>query len=106
MRRRSLPDLEELGLSSAGANGKPVLGCFFDMQQRSSRNCVLQLSRRMEQLKQEELVVVAVQASKMEEMTLKTWVKESEILLPVGMIRQETRRMQQMWGVKVCRGWS
>ncbi|UCD27728.1 MAG: carboxypeptidase regulatory-like domain-containing protein, partial [Planctomycetota bacterium] len=43
---KTLPELKDLGinLSPANANDKAIVVCFFDMNQRPSRNCLRQLS--------------------------------------------------------------
>ncbi|MBN2181914.1 MAG: hypothetical protein JW715_08355, partial [Sedimentisphaerales bacterium] len=50
---KSLPDMKDFGinLSPSDVNDKSILVCFFDIQQRPSRNCIIQLSKRAEKLK-------------------------------------------------------
>jgi hypothetical protein len=64
-----------------------MLVCFFDMQQRPSRNCILQLSKRAEDLKVKNITVVAVQASKVEQAKLDEWITQNNISFPIGMIQ-------------------
>ena len=79
---------------------KIVLVCFWDMQQRPSRNCILQLSKRAQELKAKDIVVVAVQVSKIEQTKLDEWIKESDIDIPVGLIKGDPEKIQFAWGVK------
>ena len=60
-------------------NGKLIIVCFWDMLQRPSRNCLWQLSKRAPKLKAKDVVVVAVQASKVNEETLNEWMKKNNI---------------------------
>jgi hypothetical protein len=81
-------------------DGRIVLVCFFDMQQRPSRNCILQLAGQFEQLRQKGVTVAAVQASTIDEDMLDEWVKKNNILLPVGMIEGNEQEVRFTWGVK------
>jgi uncharacterized protein YbjQ (UPF0145 family) len=77
-----------------------ILVSFFDMQQRPSRNCITQLADRAEQLKAKGVIVVAVQASKVDENKLIEWVEENNILLPVGMVQGDREKTLFAWGVR------
>ena len=80
---------EEIGIDFdvQQADGKYVLVCFWDMEQRPSRNCMMQLSQRAQELKEKNIVVVAVHASKIDQNTLDDWVKENNIPFAVGAIQ-------------------
>ena len=82
------------------AIGKRILVCFWDMNQRPSRNCMIQLAKQVEQLKSKSVIVVAVQASKVDEKTLNEWVKKNNIAFPVGMIQGDDEKVRLTWGVK------
>jgi protocatechuate 3,4-dioxygenase beta subunit len=99
---KPLPQLKDLGieLPPADIQGKMVLVCFWDMQQRPSRNCMMQLSTRAQELKAKDVFVVAVQASKIDDKTLKEWVKENNIPFAVGMIQANQEQTRFNWGVK------
>jgi len=99
---KALPDVNDLGieLSPDDAKDKMIVMCFFDMQQRPSRNCVMQLARRAEELKEKGVVIVAVQASKVEQNTLDEWVKSRSTAFPVGIIEGDEQEKQFAWGVK------
>jgi hypothetical protein len=79
---------------------KMLLVCFFDMQQRPSRNCIMQLSKRAQELKSKDIVIVVVQASKIEKDTLNEWIKVQGISFPVGMIEGDSDKVRFAWGVK------
>jgi len=81
------------------AKGKKLLLCFWDMNQRPSRNCMIQLSKKAQELKKE-VVVIAVQTSNIDKNTLKEWVKKNNISFPVGMIQGDTDKALFKWGVQ------
>jgi len=79
---------------------KMLLICFFSVNQRPSRNCITQLTKQAEQLKGKGVTVVAVQASKINQIMLDQWVKENNIALPVGMVKGDEEKVRFAWGVK------
>jgi protocatechuate 3,4-dioxygenase beta subunit len=99
---KALSELEDFGLkfSPEDVNDRVILVCFFDMEQRPSRNCVMQLTKMVEQLKQKGVEVIAVQASKIDENKLNEWIKEQNISFPVGMIQDNVEQTRFNWGVK------
>jgi hypothetical protein len=82
------------------AQDKIMLVCFFDTNQRPSRNCILQLSKRAQELKTKDVSVIAVQASKVGKNNLDEWVKKNDIPFPVGIIRGDEQKTRSNWGVK------
>ncbi|MBN2183386.1 MAG: hypothetical protein JW715_15860 [Sedimentisphaerales bacterium] len=98
----NLEDLTQIkiDLDSGEIRGKPLLLCIWDMQQRPSRNCILQLSERAQELKVKDIVTVAVQASKVEQAKLDEWIKENNITFAVGMIQDNQEQILSTWGVK------
>ncbi len=99
---RPLPELKDLKieLSPADIKDKMILLCFWDMQQRPSRNCVMQIARQEQQLRQKGVTVVAVQASTIDENTLNQWVKKYKIPFAVGMIAGNEEKTRFAWGVR------
>jgi len=83
-----------------GAVGKMLLICFLDVQQRPSRNIALRVAQQADSLQQKRIMVMMVQAAQMEETVLKTWVKESQVPLPVGIIRGEEDETRAAWGIR------
>ena len=82
------------------AKGKMLLVCFWDMNQRPSRNCMIQISNKVQELKEEEVVVIAVQASNIDKNKLNEWVKKYNIPFPVGMAQGDTEKTRFTWGVQ------
>jgi len=99
---KQLPELKDfkIDLSSADADNKMILVCFFDMNQRPSRNCLVQLSKRAQELKAKDVVVIAIQASKVDENALKKWVKENNIPFQVGIVQGDEEKTSFAWGVQ------
>jgi hypothetical protein len=99
---KPLPTFEgiKLKLSPDQTNNRPILICFFDMNQRPSRNCLLQLSTRAKELMAKDVVVVAVQASKIDDGVLNEWVKKNNIPFPVGMVQVDEEKTRFSWGVR------
>jgi len=98
---KPLPELKDIkiDISPIDTNNKIILVCFFDMDQRPSRNCMLQLSTRAKELMAKDIVVVAVQASKVDEDTLNEWIKKNNIPFLVGMIQGDEEKIRFTWGV-------
>ena len=61
---------------------------------------MLQLTKQEQQLKAKDVVVVTVQASKIDENKLKEWVKNYNIPFPVGMIQGDEEKTRFAWDVK------
>ena len=99
---RPLPAFEgiDIDFNRQQAGGRMLLVCFWDMQQRPSRNCIAQLAKQAEQLKDKGVTIVAVQSSKVEKNTLDEWVKKNNIDFPVGMIEADAEETRFTWGVK------
>jgi hypothetical protein len=70
------------------------------MQQRPSRYCINQLAKQAQELKAKNVVVFAVQASKIDESILNNWVKKYNIPLAVGAITADFEKTRFTWGIK------
>ncbi len=55
---------------------------------------------RAKELKQDGVVVVAVQASKIDQDTLHEWTVDNSIPFPVGMIIKDPEKTRLAWGIK------
>ncbi|MHC4328374.1 MAG: peroxiredoxin family protein, partial [Planctomycetota bacterium] len=99
---KTLPDLKGVSVvfSPDQHKGKMILVCFWDMNQRPSRNCIAQLAGRAEQLRQEGITIVAIQASEVVENVLDKWVRANDIPFPVGTIRSDDEKTRSAWGVR------
>ena len=98
----ALPEFDgiNIDLSAEQTKNKAMLVCFFDMNQRPSRNAIIQLARKTEELNQKNVAVIAIQVSKVAENTLKEWIKNRSISFPVGMVRIDEEEIRFTWSVK------
>jgi hypothetical protein len=99
---KPLPDLTALKLEiSAGAlAGKGLLVCFFDVDQRPSRNTLLQLAQRESPLRDKGIVLIGVQGAKTDETRLTEWLQQNAISFPVGLIPGNETKTRLAWGVR------
>jgi hypothetical protein len=99
---RPLPGLNGIATSfdPNQAIGKRIVVLFWDMDQRASRNCMIELAKQAGQLKEENVAVVAIQASRVDEKEFDDWVKASKITFPVGIVQADEDRTRVAWGIK------
>jgi hypothetical protein len=99
---KPLPSFERIitGFDPNSTTGKMVLVCFFDMNQRPSRHCIVQLGKRAQELKSKDMSIVTVQISKIDENALNEWLKDQNISFPVGMVANDEQAIRFTWGVK------
>ena len=99
---KPLPKFEgvKLGLSADQIENRAILLCFFDLEQRPSRHCIIQLAKQVEQLKQKGITVLAVQALKIDENTLKEWITKYNIPFTIGAITADVEKARFIWGVR------
>lgn len=97
-----LPDMNGIktDFNLEQAKSKIVLICFWDVGQRPSRNCLIQLSKRAQELQAKDIVIIAVQASKVEKDKFDEWIKENDISFLVGMITSDEEKIHFNWGVR------
>ena len=98
---KPLPEFTGLGINIVPEQiaGRIVLACFFDMNQRPSRNCIIELGRRAEELKEKGVTTVIIQASKVDADKLNEWIKANDIPFPVGMFQDDEAKTRFDWGV-------
>ena len=99
---RPLPELKEAGidLPPVETDGKMLLVCFFDMEQRPSRHCITQLAKHAGQLVSKGVTIIAVHASKMDQTALNQWAKQNNIPFPIEMARRDAEKTRFAWGVR------
>jgi hypothetical protein len=74
--------------------------CFFDFEQRPSRNCILLLSTKADELKAKDVVIVAIHPLKVKQAVFDEWVKKNNIPFPIGMVEGDEEKIRFNWGVK------
>lgn len=77
-----------------------LLACFFDMNQRPSRRCILQLAKQAKQLREKDVTIVAIQASKVSGKALADWIEQNDVPFPVGAIEADVAKTRFAWGVR------
>ncbi len=99
---KPVPDLDgiKIDIPLEDAKIKNLLVCFWDMNQRPSRNCIMRLAKQAEQLKQKGVTVVAVQASKIDENALNEWIKNNNIPFTAVMVQGDVEKTKFTWGVR------
>ena len=98
---KSLPDWKELiDIKPEQVQNKRLLFCFFDFQQRPSRNTILKIAKQNESLVQKGIVVAAVQASEIESDKLQVWAKTNNLPFPAGAITGDIETIRTAWAVK------
>jgi hypothetical protein len=97
---QALPDLAGFGLQStlSEAEDQSLLICFFDQQQRSSRELVRKLASQAESLAEQGRRVVLIQATAMDVTALRTWRKKENIPFSCGMVTQDAEKTHLAWG--------
>ncbi|MHC4166440.1 MAG: peroxiredoxin family protein [Planctomycetota bacterium] len=99
---KPLPELKgpAIGPLSDDADKKMILVCFWDMNQRPSRNCIVQLAGRAGKFEQEGVTVVAVQSSGVDESVLDAWMKKNRIPFPIGLVQSDAEKIRSTWGAR------
>lgn len=99
---RPLPDFLNIGFNfvPAQSDDKAFLICFFDMNQRPSRNCIKELNNKFDWLTELDLAVMGIQASKVHEDKLNQWIQQGNIHFPVGIIIGNVERRLFSWNVR------
>jgi protocatechuate 3,4-dioxygenase beta subunit len=100
---RRLPALDELGVPAEAAKAaadKKVLICFWNMEQRPSRQAVTDLAKRAEELAGKGIAVFLVHAAAAEPAKVKEWLETSKITLSNSQVPAgKEEQTQKAWGV-------
>ncbi len=99
---KPLPDLAGLGLdvSAEDIEGRRVLVCFFDMEQRPARRCLVELAQRATSLADRGVVVLAVHEKGIDPAQLGDWTREAGVPFPVGIIAGDPDEVKFAWVVR------
>jgi len=99
---RKLPGFDDIkiNLNLDQTQDKMMFLCFWDINQRPSRNCILQLRKKSQEFMVQDVVIIAFQTSKVEQKKLDEWIKDNNIPFPVGMIQNDVEKTHFTWGVK------
>jgi len=97
-----LPAWSLLGLSGSTADleGKAILLCFVDIQQRPSRHILKQLAERGKELAERNVALVGVQAAKCEPDEMVKLAAESGKDIRLGVVTGSLEDTQRAWGMQ------
>ena len=97
-----LPGFQEIDIefTAEQAKGKRILVCLWDMEQRPSRNCVVQMARRAAELKRKDVAIIGIHVSAIEKNKLDAWMNSNRIFFPIGIVQDDTEKHHLKWGVR------
>jgi hypothetical protein len=84
----------------AGLEGKMLVICLFDLQQRPSRNALAQLTQRAEPYAKRGIVILGIATGTIEQEKLQDWLRESRIRVPVGTAQADEDQTRCAWGAR------
>jgi len=97
----NLSVFQSLGIvvKSNELKNKKILLCFWNIQQRPSRNLITKLAKREKELAEKNIAVYLVHTSKIEPIKLKEWLYNLNIPFPCGSIKNDRENVLFSWGV-------
>ncbi|KPL22287.1 MAG: hypothetical protein AMJ75_08355 [Phycisphaerae bacterium SM1_79] len=102
MEDEPLPKFEgiDVEFGTEQVKNQTLLVCFWDMEQRPSRNLVGELAKRADELQKKEVVVILVHTSDVDTDKLKDWLANRKIPFTCGSIKNDTEKVLFRWGVR------
>jgi protocatechuate 3,4-dioxygenase beta subunit len=98
---KPLPDLEALALPAAGEfEGRMLVLCFFDFEQRPSRHFAKKLAELAERLAGVDRVILGVETSDWDRKEIRDWLGNCGLSIPVGAIKADRDEVLARFGVK------
>jgi len=82
------------------AQGKPTLICFWDMNQRPSRNLIVELGKRQNKLTAKDIAVCLIHTSNIKPAKLKEWLDNQNVQFVCGNIENDAKEVLIRWGVR------
>ena len=97
---KPLPDLASCGIevSAEDMEGKMLLLCFWDVNQRPSRHCIRQLAKMASVLNAKAVTVVAVQAAEAEADALEQWIEQYGAPFKAARMTGDIEKTRFQWG--------
>lgn len=92
--------IQFVGFSKDRMKGKPLLVCFWDMDQRPSRQCLRELQKQKPALQDKNIVVIAVHSGAKPEKDVRQWLAKQNFSLTVGMIEGDPYDILLAWGAR------
>ncbi|MHC4647685.1 MAG: thioredoxin domain-containing protein [Planctomycetota bacterium] len=79
---------------------KPLLVCFWDIDQHPSRQCIRMLEKQKDVLREKNIVVLAVHSGTKQKNEVKEWLKKNALSLTLGMTEGDPYDTLLAWGAK------
>jgi hypothetical protein len=92
--------IQFVGFSKDRMKEKPLLVCFWDMDQRPSRQCLRELQKQRQALQDKNIVVLAVHSGAKPEKDVRQWLAKQNFSLTVGMIEGDPYDILLAWGAR------
>jgi hypothetical protein len=98
---KAIPAMDGFGIRPAieDINDKPLLICFFDVQQRPSRHALKELTGISTGLKEKGITILGVQSSPIGQEELDEQLKKAKVTFAVGMIGANEEKVKFQWGI-------
>jgi hypothetical protein len=99
---KKLPDFVGVNIdfNIEHAKDTTLLLCFFDIEQRPSRSCIIELNKRIQGFNEKGIQIIAIQTAKTERSEIDNWIKENNISFKVGMIQEDEEKARTEWGIE------
>jgi hypothetical protein len=82
------------------AKDRALLVCFWDMDQRPSRQCLRELEKQKRAFLDKNIVILAIHSGTKEEKEVREWLSRENLSLMVGMIEGDPYDTLFAWGVR------
>jgi hypothetical protein len=80
--------------------GRPLAICFWDVEQRSSRQCVRALQKHEDELRERGVAILAIHINPDRQHRAVDWLEQNHITLTSGMIQGDVHETRLSWGAK------
>lgn len=100
---RPIPGFDNIqfeGFQKDQMKGKPLLVCFWDMDQRPSRQCLRELQKQRLALQDKNIVVLAIHSGSKLEQVVRQWLSKQGLSLTVGTIEGDPYDILLAWGAR------
>ncbi|MCP4453753.1 MAG: hypothetical protein GY809_20015 [Planctomycetes bacterium] len=88
------------GFNTERTREKPLLICFWDMDQRPSRQCIQTLQNKKGLWQNKDRVVIAIHAGVKQEKQVRQWLTKQGISVPVGTVEGDPYDTLFAWGAR------
>jgi len=99
---KTLPDLAQFNINpvTEKISNKIILICFWDINQRPSRNAIQTLNKKASSLTDNGLYMVFIHAGPVAKQTSVPWLNQNQIQPPVGISNESLPELGNTWGIR------